>query len=107
MLSGQHTMRMKKGGRWATSLASHLLMSQDLAAGNLAGLEATGADVGLASVAVNDDGDALNVGTELTSHDTVGVADGTTGNGVLAAELTNLGHARPPQGRGAIAPAFT
>ena len=73
-----------------TSLPSQL--KGRLAAGNLAGLEATGANVGLTGVAVDNDGDTLDVGAELAGHRTVGVADGTTSNGVLTAELTNLGH---------------
>ena len=63
-----------------------------LAAGDLAGLEATGADVGLALVAVDDDGDALDVRLERTVDDAVGVADGVTSNRVLTVELTNLRH---------------
>ena len=63
-----------------------------LAAGDLAGLEATGADIGLALVAVDDDGDALDVRLERTVDDAVGVADGVTSNRVLTAELTNLRH---------------
>ena len=63
-----------------------------LAAGDLAGLEATGADVGLALVAVDDDGDALDVRLERTVDDAVGVADAATGHGVLTANFTNLGH---------------
>ena len=53
-------------------------MCAGLAAGNLAGLEATRADVGLATVTVNDDGDALDVRLERAVHHTVGVADGMT-----------------------------
>lgn len=63
-----------------------------LAAGDLAGLQAAGADVGLLLVAVDDDGDTLNVGLERTGDGAVGVADGTTSNRVLTAELTNLRH---------------
>ena len=78
----------------------------ELAAGNLAGLKATRADVGLTTVTVNHDGDALDVGLERAVHHTVGVADGMTGNGVLAAELTDLGHARTSSGaRRSLAPA--
>lgn len=73
-----------------TSLPSQL--KGRLAAGNLAGLEATGANVGLTGVTVDDNGDALDVGAELAGNSTVGVADGTTSDRVLTAELTNLGH---------------
>ena len=63
-----------------------------LAAGDLAGLEATGADVGLALVAVDDDGDALDVRLERTVDDAVGVADGAAEHRVLTADFANLGH---------------
>ena len=79
----------KKGGL-VTSLPSQL--KGRLAAGNLAGLEATGADVGLTGVTVDHDGDTLDVGAELAGHRTVGVADGTTSNGVLTADFANFGH---------------
>ena len=81
-------------------------VTRNLAAGNLARLEAARADVGLATVTVDNDRDALDVGLERAVHHTVGVADGMTGNGVLAAELTDLGHARTSSGaRRSFAPA--
>lgn len=68
-----------------------------LGAGNLAGLEARGADVHLLLVAVHDDGDVLDVRTELAVGDAVRVADRTTGDGVLAADGANLRHCcKPP-----------
>ena len=65
-----------------------------LGTGNLAGLEAVGADVHLATMTVNDNVHTLDVGTELTDGDAVRVADGATSNRVLTADLTNLGHIR-------------
>ena len=56
-----------------------------LGARNLAGLEAGGANVHLATVTIDDDVDALDVGA-------VRVADGATGNGVLTANFANFGH---------------
>ena len=38
------------------------------------------------------DGDALDVGLELAVHSAVGVADGTTSNSVLAADIAYLRH---------------
>ena len=49
-----------------------------LGASHLLGLEAAGAHVHLATHAVDDNVDALDVGTELTIGDAVGVADGAT-----------------------------
>ena len=67
-------------------------MSRSLAADEVALLEAPGADVKLLALTVDNDGDALNVGLKRASNRAVGVADGTTGNGVLAADITNLRH---------------
>ena len=68
-----------------------------LGAGNLAGLEARGADVHLLLVAVDDNGDVLDVRTELTVGDAVRVADRTAGDSVLAANGANLRHCcKPP-----------
>ena len=63
-----------------------------LAADDLAGLHAGSADVHLAGLTVNDDGNLLNVRTEGTIGYAVGVADAATGHGVLTANFTNLGH---------------
>ena len=63
-----------------------------LGARNLAGLEAGGANVHLATVTIDDDVDTLDVGAELTVGDAVRVADGPTGNGVLTANFANFGH---------------
>ena len=63
-----------------------------LAADDLAGLHAGSADVHLAGLAVDDDGNLLNVRTEGTIGYAVGVADAATGHGVLTANFTNLGH---------------
>ena len=61
-------------------------------AGHVALLEAAGADVHLLGTAVLEDGDTLDVGLELAVHGAVGVADGTTSNGVLAADIAYLRH---------------
>ena len=74
-------------------------MSDALAAGDVALLEAARADVHLLRVAVLEDGDALDVGLELAVHGAVGVADGTTSNGVLAADITYLRHNSDLHGR--------
>ena len=63
-----------------------------LGAGDLAGLEAGGAHVHLATSAVHDNVDTLDVRTELTDGDAVRVADGATSNGVLTADFANFGH---------------
>ena len=70
----------------------YLLVRPYLGARNLAGLEAGGANVHLATVTIDDDVDALDVGAELTVGDAVRVADGATGNGVLTANFANFGH---------------
>ena len=67
-----------------------------LGASHLLGLEAAGAHVHLAAHAVDDNVDALDVGTELTVGDAVGVADGATSNGVLTADFANYGHVSDP-----------
>ena len=67
-----------------------------LRAGHLLGLEAAGAHVHLATDAVHDDVHALDVRTELTVGDAVGVADGATSNGVLTADFANFGHVSDP-----------
>lgn len=67
-----------------------------LGARDLAGLEAGGADVHLATMTVDDDVDALDVRTELAVGDAVRVADGTAGDGVLTADFANFGHNDPP-----------
>ena len=63
-----------------------------LGASHLLGLEAAGAHVHLATHAVDDNVHALDVRTELTVGDAVGVADGATSNGVLTADFANFGH---------------
>ena len=63
-----------------------------LAADDLAGLHARSANIHLAGLTVNDDGNLLNVRTEGTIGYAVGVADAATGHGVLTANFTNLGH---------------
>ena len=67
-----------------------------LGASHLLGLEAAGAHVHLAAHTVHDDVHALDVRTELTVGDAVGVADGATGNGVLTADFANFGHVSDP-----------
>ena len=63
-----------------------------LGASNLARLQARGADVHLLTVTVDDNADVLDVGLELAVDDAVRVADRTTGDSVLTADLTNLRH---------------
>ena len=68
-----------------------------LRAGDLAGLHALGADVGLADMALGVlDGDLLDVGTEPTVRHAVGMADVTTGNGALTADFAFCHYAAPP-----------
>ena len=67
-----------------------------LGASHLLGLEAAGAHVHLATVTIDDNVDALDVGTELTIGDAVGVADGATSNRVLTADFANFGHVSDP-----------
>lgn len=63
-----------------------------LAANDVALLEAARANISLLTMTINHNGDALNVGLEGTSHGAVRVANGTTSNSVLTAEITNLRH---------------
>ena len=63
-----------------------------LGARDLAGLHARRAHVHLANLTVIQNGDFLDVGTERTLADAMGVADATTGHRVLTANFTNLGH---------------
>ena len=65
---------------------------KNLGTGDLAGLKAGGADVHLTTLAVDDNVDTLNVGTELADGDAVRVADRATSNGVLTADFANFGH---------------
>ena len=67
-----------------------------LGAGNLLSLEAAGANVHLATTTVNNNVYTLDVGTEGTVGDAVGVADGATSNGVLTADFANFGHVSDP-----------
>ena len=67
-------------------------MFQTLGASDLAGLQATGANVDLLLFAINDTGQTLDVRTEFTIGGAVRVADRTPGNSVLSANLTNLRH---------------
>lgn len=62
------------------------------AAGDVSLLEAARAHVCLALVAIDDDSYTLDIGTELAVHRAERVCNGTTSNGMLTAELTNLGH---------------
>ena len=68
------------------------LPRKNLGTGDLAGLKAGGADVHLTTLAVDDNVDTLNVGTEPTVRHAVGMADVTTGNGALTADFANFGH---------------
>lgn len=67
-----------------------------LATSDVALLQAPRAHVHLALVAIHDHGDALDVWTELAIYRAERVCNGTTGNGMLAADLTNFRHDRPP-----------
>lgn len=75
------------------------LPRKNLGTGDLAGLKAGGADVHLATLAVDDDVDTLDVGTELADGDAVRVADRATSNGVLTADFANFGHVYTLLGR--------
>ena len=72
------------------------LPRKNLGTGDLAGLKAGGADVHLTTLAVDDNVDTLNVGTELADGDAVRVADRATSNGVLTADFANFGHVSDP-----------
>ena len=63
-----------------------------LVAGNLARLEATGANIHLLALAIDNDSNTLNVWFKGAGHRTGRVGDGATGNGVLTAEITDLRH---------------
>ena len=63
-----------------------------LSAGNLAGLEALGADVLLEDMAVFDNGNLLHVGCEHAVGDAMRMADVATGDRCLTADFTNFGH---------------
>lgn len=66
---------------------------RNLAADDLAGLQALGADVGLVLMAVGlYNRNALDVGTEGAVGHTMGVADAATSDGVLTTNRANLGH---------------
>jgi len=67
-------------------------VSDALAAGDVALLEAARADVHLTLVTIHDNGNTLDVGTELAVDGTERVGDRTASDRVLAADLTNLGH---------------
>lgn len=63
-----------------------------LSALDLASLHALGANISTLYLAVNLDGDLLDIRTEGTIGNAVGVADVTTSARCLTADLTNLGH---------------
>ena len=63
-----------------------------LSANDLAGLQALGADVGLASNAIVIDGDLLHIGTESAVGNAMRVADAATSNRGLTANFANLRH---------------
>ena len=67
-----------------------------LGAGPVLAIEAAAAQVLLPPFALHDDVHALDVRTELTVGDAVGVADGATSNGVLTADFANFGHVSDP-----------
>ena len=77
-------------------------MAHMLAAREIALFQTTGADVHLALATILHDGDTLDVGTELAVDRAERVGDGTSGYGVLAANLTDFGHDRTSIG-GALA----
>lgn len=76
----------------ASSLKCYV--SSNLGTSDVALLKAGGADIHLLLVAVNNNSDMLNVGTELTIGDTVRVADRTTSNSMLTADCANFRHSR-------------
>lgn len=66
------------------------LLCEALAACNLAGLKATGADIHLFALSVNNDGNALDIWLKCAGHRAMRVRDRTTSNSVFTAEITNL-----------------
>ena len=67
-------------------------MGKKLAASQVTLLEATRADVHLLLFSIHHDGDALDVRLELAVDRTERVGNGTAGDRVLTADLTNFGH---------------
>ena len=66
------------------------LLCEALAACNLSGLKATGADIHLFALSVNNDGNALDIWLKCAGHRAMRVRDRTTSNSVFTAEITNL-----------------
>ena len=66
------------------------LLCEALAACNLSGLKATGTDIHLFALSVNNDGNALDIWLKCAGHRAMRVRDRTTSNSVFTAEITNL-----------------
>ena len=66
------------------------LLCEALAACNLTGLKATGTDIHLFALSVNNDGNALDIWLKCAGHRAMRVGDRTTSNSVFTAEITNL-----------------
>ena len=74
----------------------YLVSNVSDAANDLAGTEATGANIHLLRPAVNDDVNALDVGRPATLGLAVGVADQIAGHDTFVADFTVLTHAKSP-----------
>ena len=63
-----------------------------LAANDLSGFEAFGADVGLVGVAIRHDGEFLDIRLDHAVSDAMRVADVAPGGRMFATDRTDLGH---------------
>ena len=63
-----------------------------LSANDLAGLQALGADIGLANMTIITNGDLLHIGAEHAVGNAMRVADAATSNRGLTANFANLRH---------------
>jgi hypothetical protein len=86
------TRKVRSNAKRPSEEGPHIPVGDALCADEIALLEAAGADVLLLGTAVHEKGDALDVGTEGAVDRAVGVGDGTTGNGVLTADIANFRH---------------
>lgn len=73
-----------------------VLMKMSDAANDLAGTEATGANVHLLRLAIDDNAHALDVGSPTTLGLAIGMADEVTRHDTLFADFTILAHISPP-----------
>ena len=82
-------------------------VSRSDAADDLAGTEATRANVHDLSLAINDHMDALHIGSPAALGLAIGMADIISGHLALIADFTELTHSSPPplqKSNGAILP---